>query len=438
MGQLTIDQEKAVDAFFSFLLTDEQVFVLSGGAGVGKTFTMKHISTSLMATYRAACDLMGIDQLYEKSVFTATTNRAASVLEDVIQEPVQTIHRFLNLKVHENHKTGKTSLTKTPSWKKRSGLIVFIDESSMIDSDLYRIIMETLPDCKIVFVGDHAQMAPINEELSPVYKDVDPKNFIFMDKPIRNADTPALIDLCTQLRHTVETGEFAPIMEVPGVIDYLTDQEMQNKITEYFTEPTDSARILCYTNSRVQAYNAHIRELRHLPEYFTVGEKVIFSKNFKTKSGTIIETDRKGVVTDVSSLRTDTASQYIFADNHPITYHECRIETGLTGAITVRVATDPERLNQAMKHFSKLKNWPAYFQLKDTYADIRIEDSCTVYKSQGGTFETIFMDLGNIGTSFNPKQTARMLFVGASRASKRIYLYGKLPGRYAGWNKSAA
>ena len=40
------------------------------------------------------------------------------------------------------------------------------------------------------------------------------------------------------------------------------------------------------------------------------------------------------------------------------------------------------------------------------------------------------MDIGNIGTSFNPQQVARMLFVGASRATTKLYLFGKLPGKY--------
>jgi len=444
--QLTIDQEKVVDAFFTFLLTEEKIFVLSGGAGVGKTFVMKHVSTSLISTYKAACQLMNLDQKYKKSIFTATTNKAASVLEDVIQEPVQTIHSFLKLKVHEDRKTGKTQLTKTKNWRKREGLIVFIDESSMIDSELYQIIKETLSDCKIVFVGDHAQMAPINEEVSPIYKDVAPKNFIFLDKPIRNAESPALINLCNQLRNTVETGKFMPIHEVPGIIEYLTDPQMQNKIKEYFLKPTTSARILCYTNSRVQTYNAHIRELRNLPKEFVPGEKIIFARNFKvttldigpnvsdpmhrpTVAGEIIKTDRQGIITAVGPLS---------ADDYHCSYHTYTIQTGLSGSVTVRVATDPDWLNRTMKHLYKTKNWAAYFHLRDSYADIRIEDACTVYKSQGATFETIFLDLGNIGTSFNAKQIARMLFVGASRASTRIYLYGKLPGRYTGWDETAA
>ncbi len=433
MSTLTTDQEKAAQAFFTFLMKGDSIFVLSGGAGVGKTYMMEHIHQNTMKTYEAACKLAGIHQAYDEVVFTATTNRAAGVLEEVIGKRVSTIHSYLNLKVTENHTTGETTLEKNGLWKQHSKKIVFIDESSMVDTTLYKIILETLPGCKIVFVGDHAQMAPIHEEVSPVYKDVAPENFIFLGVPIRNAESPALMALCKQLRETVETGIFAPIQEVPGVIEYVDDSQMQDALAHYFTKPTDKARVLCYTNSRVQSFNQHIRELRKLPEEFVVDEEIIFARAFATKTGTVISADREGCITSVGPLEADLDYENIFSDRKPITYHVCEINMGIAGNITVRIATDPDRLQQAIKHFAGKENWPAYFQLKNTYADIRIKDACTVYKAQGGTYETIFMDIGNIGISFDAKRTARMLFVGASRASTRIFLYGSLPGRYTGW-----
>jgi len=42
------------------------------------------------------------------------------------------------------------------------------------------------------------------------------------------------------------------------------------------------------------------------------------------------------------------------------------------------------------------------------------------------------MDIGNIGTSYDAAQVARMLLVGASRATTKVYLYGRLPAMYHG------
>src|SRR5690606_25117534 len=98
-----------------------------------------------------------------------------------------------------------------------------IDEYSMIDSELKRIIHEGTHKCKIVYVGDHCQLNPVMESKSPIDRFSLP--FYELTEPMRNAGQSALIDLCKQLRETVETGVFKPIQIVPGVIDHLTTQE---------------------------------------------------------------------------------------------------------------------------------------------------------------------------------------------------------------------
>ena len=148
LAGLTPDQQAGADAFFSFLMSPAKTFVLSGGAGVGKTFLMSHLVRQTMKEYATACALLGIKEEFDSLVFTATTNKAAEVLEQSLGLPVQTIHSYLNLKVTENLKTGKTDVEKTGAWKIRRRLIVFIDECSMEDRKLYDIIMESLQDSK--------------------------------------------------------------------------------------------------------------------------------------------------------------------------------------------------------------------------------------------------------------------------------------------------
>ena len=55
-----------------------------------------------------------------------------------------------------------------------------------------------------------------------------------------------------------------------------------------------------------------------------------------------------------------------------------------------------------------------------------------MHKSQGSTYDTVFIDLENIGSCRNPDQVARMLYVAVSRARNRIFLFGKLPTKYGG------
>ena len=435
--QLTVDQQAAADAFFLFLMSEATTFVISGRAGVGKTFLMSHLCRRVMQDYEDACVMMNITKEYDSLVFTATTNKAAEVLEKSLGLPVQTIHSYLSLKVTEDFKTGKTFLQKTDAHKVRDRQIVFIDECSMIDSDLFQTIKASFTNSKIIFVGDHAQMAPVSEPLSPVFASVEPENFVFLSQPVRNAGTPALVALCTQLRATVETGYFNPIKEVPGVIDYLNDTTMPLMLHKYFKDPDPSARVLCYTNTRVESYNEFIREdVRAQPSEFQVGDILVVAQNHTTLGSKPItlNVEREVRVLRVGPTLEDHNYADVFSDKQPIFYRDITVSSLNPGSmeITVRVATDKDKVAAGVKAYGKRKDWSSYFNLKGAYADLRDKAACTVYKSQGSTYEAVFVDLGNIGTSYDPEQVARMLFVAVSRATTRVFLYGQLPSRYRG------
>lgn len=420
-------QQKAADAFFDFLLTSDHEFVLSGKAGVGKTFVMGYICDQVMPLYETACKIAGIKQLYRDVKFTATTNKAAEVLEKAIGQPVSTIHSFLGLKVKEDWKTGETYLEKTRATRAHPGIILFIDESSMIDEELYDWIQKLLKGSKIVYVGDHAQMAPVNEELSLVFKNVQQDHFVFLDTPVRNASNPALVRLCDQLRETVETGEFFPIQEIPGSIDYLDDEQMSKKLEEHLLEPNDNTRVLCYTNKRVQAINSFIRQMRGLPNEILPGDVLVVAHAYQSGNFTL-SVERQVEVIDV-----EQKIHHAVYDNRKVPFRNIVIQPPLSGATaTVAVCTDPDALSETLKALKRKKRWSDFFTLKGHCADLRFKDACTVYKSQGSTYESVFIDIGNIGTCFDAQQVARMLLVAASRATTRIYLYGELPPIYAG------
>jgi len=426
-------QETAAGTFLEFLFSNDKTFVLSGGAGVGKTFLMGHFARVIQKQYEQGCKMLGIPQKYHSVYFTATTNKAAEILEKQIGSPVSTIHSFLKLKVNEDRYTGQTQLIKTSNWTSIRDSIVFIDESSMVDTALYTLILETLVNCKIVFVGDHAQLAPVKEELSPVYTDVQKDNYVFLDVPVRNASSQALMDLCAQFRETVETGIFSPIQEVSGTIEYLDDPEMVQRLKEHFSQPTTKARILCYTNEQVLAYNAYLRDMRHQADALSVGDILVVAQNHAV--GTVVlNVEREVEILSISNTIEDGGFGNLFADRIPVQYQVASIRplNSHINSASVKIATDPARLSLGLKLLAKQKNWSAYFTLKNLCADLRDKDACTVYKAQGSTYETVFIDLGNIGETFSPEQAARLLFVAVSRASKRIYLYGELPHQYSG------
>lgn len=431
-------QAAASDKFFTFLMSEDDRFILSGGAGVGKTWLMGYLSSTIMQTYTDACNVMGMKPAYSNVVFTATTNKAAEVLEHSIGKSVQTIHSYLGLKVTENFTTGKTILKKTNSYMVRDGVVLFIDESSMIDSDLYDLIMESFTNSKIIFVGDHAQMAPVNEASSKVYDDIPEDNFVFLDEPVRNAGSLPLIALCAQLRNTVETGEFSNITGTLGHVEYLFADEMQDKLIEVFAnDPNPSARILAFTNNRVQDYNAYIRDIRGLPDQFVKGNIAVVASAY-TRGKVNLSVERELEILSIDPTPQSHAYQSQFADGNPLEYIEATVDMpGSSGdGVHVKIALDKDRWKHVLSVLKKNKMWHDFFELKASCLDLRDKAACTVYKSQGSTYDTVFLDIGNIGTSFDAVQVARMLFVGASRSTTKVYLFGDLPSKYKG--KAAA
>lgn len=131
----------------------------------------------------------------------------------------------------------------------------------MIDGALYDYLHRgTDGTCKIIYLGDRCQMAPVFEKISPVYRNQ--KHTAELLTPVRNAGQPALMALCDQLRRNVDTLNFHSIAPVPGVIDYLDDAQARAFIDSTFATETSAARVLCYTNARVTEYNEYIRDLR--------------------------------------------------------------------------------------------------------------------------------------------------------------------------------
>lgn len=420
-------QKAANEAFFDFLLDPSQNgFIISGPAGVGKTFLMSHIIDTTMDHYNKTCELMGMKPEYTEIWMTATTNKAAEVLSNSVGRPTSTIHSFLNLRVTEDFEKGKTILARTRDWKVHRNIILFIDECSMIDSDLYSILQEGTQNSKIVYVGDHNQLAPVFEKLSPVYR----QNFPFYEltEPMRNNNQPALMAICQQLRETVETGFFKPIEVVPGVIDLLDDASMQQRLIDTFIPgPNPRSRILAYTNKQVMEFNQYIREERQLPPIFTVGE--ILVSNSATKLGKLqLSVEQEVTISEEYGIGPIQVEKDVYMDVQKLT-----LETSFGEKIYgVHAPVDRNHYESLLKYYAKNKNWERYFFLKNNFVDLRPRDAATVHKAQGSTYDSVFIDLENISRVTQPDIAARMLYVAFSRAKERVYLYGNLAKRFGG------
>ena len=79
---------------------------------------------------------------------------------------------------------------------------------------------------------------------------------------------------------------------------------------------------------------------------------------------------------------------------------------------------------------ARRKDWGPMFDVRDSFIDLRGSDAATVYKAQGSTYDTVLLDLSDINRAHTLDQAARLLYVGASRARQKLYLWGELSGRF--------
>jgi hypothetical protein len=207
---------------------------------------------------------------------------------------------------------------------------------------------------------------------------------------------------------------------------------MQEGIAHHFTQQTLADRILAYTNNRVLEYNDHIRQLRQLPTEFTPGELLVNNAAIEMKR-TMIRVEEEVEVIDVNDF-----TEFVeVGPNAQLEVRRVALKSRIGELLeNVPLPVDRDHYRALMAYYKRVGanggGWQSYYHLKNNYPDLRQRDSATVHKSQGSTYDHVFIDLGNISTCHQPNMVARMLYVAFSRARTRVFLYGNLAQKYGG------
>ncbi|MEA5468687.1 ATP-dependent DNA helicase, partial [Spirulina sp. 06S082] len=253
-------QKKALRKLWAFLDDSEPFFLLGGYAGTGK-------STIIFAAIRELIDRG------KRVVLTAPTNKAVAILKKMAAEnemlgiPCQTIHQLLGLGVR-NQGTEKVLVQASPSSVHLYDFI-FLDECSMVGAELWEWLercceKSPLANRKLVLMGDPAQLNPVGEKRSPAFN---VKNRAILTEVVRQAGESPLLDFVTASRHAVKskTDCFFPFpCYQPNDKSNGAFRSSEAKLLQYgiktlqrkFAQNPDCFRILCYTNKRVEYYNA--------------------------------------------------------------------------------------------------------------------------------------------------------------------------------------
>src|SRR4030095_936878 len=166
---LTVDQQAALDEIIGFLMDPtETVFVLKGYSGTGKS-TLVRILLDRLPNLLKAARLVNPSIVEYEIVLTATTNKAAENLAQITSLPVATIQSHLGLRVVTDYRTNVTTLVPKANAQTREGECLLIDEGSFIDPGLLGQIFALTHQCKIIFIGDPAQLTPVKSTGTPVF-----------------------------------------------------------------------------------------------------------------------------------------------------------------------------------------------------------------------------------------------------------------------------
>lgn len=419
---LNQDQQYRFEDIIQFLNSDEQYMDISGGAGTGKTFLIATVADTILRFVNESSALTEV-------AITATTNKAAAVIAGAMPHratDIGTIYSFMNLRMRENFGTGEVTVVPTAKWKIHTNTLIIIDECSMINSALFKYLQKGIDKtCKVLFVGDRNQLAPVKEILSPIY--LQGYRTSTLTVPVRNSGQQALMDLCEQTKQTVLTGIFTPIVGVPGVIDLVNGKTVQGILEREFLKEDPARRVISYTNKRVVDYNNHIRGLRAYKKAFEVGEIVSNNSSAELPGKIRLYTDQVFEIVAVESEFMDSGiisgeeiHMFILAIKDVASFVEYKV--------TVFAEIDDRR--QVLAYFKGRKQWDKFFKVTGQFPELRSISASTTHKAQGSTYDSVIVDLADIGKSTNSDQTARLQYVALSRPKSRIFIRGQLPERY--------
>lgn len=408
---LTADQEAALSAFYAFLVDPiESVFVLSGYSGCGKT-TLVSTLLDRLPDFMRMVRLVDPSQEDYTVELTATTNKAAENLSHITGQSVATIHSYLGLRVQTDYRTNSTTLIPR-SMEKKQGVLLFVDEASYVDSYLLAYIFRLTHQCKIVFIGDPAQLAPVKSSGTPVFA----AGFTGaqLQQVVRQAEGNPIVDLSTKFRHTVNTGEFFSFKPDGHHIKHMTPDEFKLAIQQEFTRPDwryKDSKILAWTNKCVIGYNQYVRNLAKGDPHFQVDDYAVCN-SFLTVGRQSLKTDQMVQITNISEEM----------ESHGVKGKQFTLDN----TFRVFMPNSLEDKNAAIKKARTNDDVGTVAMMESQWVDLRAAYASTVNKSQGSTFDKVFIDLADLSKCSNANTLARMLYVAVSRARSQVFFVGDL------------
>ena len=461
VGPLSFPQARAYERLGRAVLSKKKGVMrsLKGYAGTGKTYLAGRLSQALRAA--------GRDVKVAAPTHKATQQVAREVGETLDQEEhassssggeaeARTIQSLLGLKLVPD---GKGGFELEPDKYKGPKIfpedVVIVDESSMIGEQLWKHVCSGRGRAaNWVFVGDPAQLPPVNEGASPALS----LGGETLEEIVRQARGNPIIELATEVRmgrdhRRGELFEFDASRE-EGIAatssrGALVESALRAFGSEDFAEDGDHARILAYRNDTVDYYNRVCREAIYgsdAPEYVE-GEHLVADVTWGEGEGGF---GSRPLVYNSETLRVIEAEETISAcpDGIPpeargsrrggSAYRIWKLKVDPIGegrskeTIVVMSETDQAAFDKAVEAAKRealdIQNaggdasgaWKRYYDLKQKYAKVSPAFSTTIHKAQGSTFDSVFLDARDVRACRSEGERQALLYVGVTRPSRRL------------------
>jgi exodeoxyribonuclease-5 len=421
----TPEQEQALAEMVEFLLKQEEPFhVLKGYAGTGKSFSITQLAK---VTHEDGSPLLKPSEI----CFTAPTNKAVKVLRAYLDgaglqsSPSKTIYSLLGLSLQAN---GEVKELKSPEEPvDLSGFkVIVVDESSMVNRFLMDAIHDAYSEWKVpfIFMGDPAQLPPVGETTSPVWKIPSASELTTV---MRYGNS--MLDLATSIRKVVDSPFPSVKIETNPPVYRWGKADWLNRIEENLELfKSGDAKVIAWRNVTVDLHNNYIRGLifgraearkdRWLP-----GDKIVATSMLKNLDDEVfMRTDEEATILQVAIGHHPKFNEF------EIFNLLCEDDNGRK--VTIRTLT-PEgqfALNNRLNELSmeaksgKKYKWREFWQLKEAFNEIRHSYAITSHRSQGSSYLKVFLDLEDILLNRNRQEAFRSLYVACTRQREELHV----------------
>ena len=462
----TKEQEKAISLLSDFLLSRERdsVFLLKGYAGTGKT--------SLLAAL-----VRTMKQLQQRVMLLAPTGRAAKVLSSYAGAPAYTIHR----KIYRQKSITEMDVFQNDINLKQDTLFI-VDEASMIANesgggsifgtgrlldDLMHYVY-SCDGCRLILVGDTAQLPPVGEEESPALSRIMLEGYgmevteLCLTQVVRQLEESGILWNATMLRRLIQDEElfsfpklrgktFPDVRVVPG------DELIESLYDSYRNHGTDGTIVVTRSNKRANIFNGGIRaRILDYEEELSGGDLIMVAKNnyyWTERARDLSKPPRKGESEDfvgseglsfiangdvaiVQRIRNERSFYgFRFADatlQFPdYEYQEMEVtvllDTLQSEAPALTRQQQEALFNGVWEDYPELTNKRERMKClrQDIYYNalqVKYAYAVTCHKAQGGQWEHVYIDQGYITEEMLTPDYFRWLYTAITRATEQVYL----------------